>query len=276
MITHLDYGNSPTALIDVALSRGLTTDVLTSCLWSYVLTGNDESQLAVEKLLELGVPLPENDDELQFIGKQLFSRPPLFKQFIKLRPDFRFREDLTAALIVSLAQYAKEDSLGLLFQLGFTREQLSQSSMWYIIVTSGSSLLDDWIARDVGLPYISTQTTHLKDFNNQLRVIVTNSYWCKMITYLMEVSSRWSPSNHQNQELNDTEPQIDIRKQVKKMVSYQDIQQSKKLIKSSIRLGFMTIDEWEKIACNKKNQSVVIKIHEALGSLSRSTKKHHV
>jgi hypothetical protein len=226
-------------LLEEALKLGLTVKEIPPTVWLVALKPYDVQPLVLNKLLELKVPFPEGIEDNM---SKLFIWTSLFKKLVTEISSFKFSSHYLNILVGKLHYYAHEENLNILFQVGFTREHLCSSQLWNKIVSRGLQLIDDWIAQDVGLP---------QDVG-QVRSCVTHRYWQKVATYLMSRSLR--------------------EQRGKDYINHTDIWQSKKLIQLSIKLGFMSIEEWELLASRDKNpfpSCYTVNIREALKSLSR-------
>jgi hypothetical protein len=257
------YGDST---LEAALSRGFTLDKVSPSIWISMIVWISDigtgrfSMRVVDKLFALNIPFPDNNYNSvgwtthTTIGMVLFIEYRYFIQALKRGLIVHFsRDEDRATLRPGINQFSERKSLNLLFRLGFTKEDLCQSTLFRTIIHQCSPLIDDWIAQDVGYPVIIGD---LDDFCHRI-VTQSNTYWRKVAGYLMETY-------------------LNTKTRSNKSIGAKHLWHSKKLIKLSIRLDYMCILEWEYIASldnNKYPRLKTVNIQEALGSLLRTTKK---
>jgi hypothetical protein len=259
------FHKSKRTMFDQALDYGLDPSKIPSIVWIRLFecqAYRSDEVVIIKRLFELDIPFPEeefvearyfNDHELRwsykkvrphrYILKKLFDKPELFKLALNRLPGVTLGKSThNRDIINSLDSHAEEANLEHLFQTGFSAEQLRESHLFEAIVVRGSNLIDDWIRRNLGVPSHSGYNGAGGCLMLTTSGTMSNRYSRKVAIYLME-------------------------KKAKHMIDQQCIQSSITLIKCSIRLDFITRDEWEDVITHKDTtQEMADNIRYALSS----------
>jgi hypothetical protein len=134
---------------------------------------------------------------------------------------FKFPPVVRDEMISVLDSHCFEPNLDLLFQVGFTKEELCRSLLFKVIVLRGSDLLHDWIAKDVGAPIVK-KPLHRTIFIDRLLSSVPHGYYKWVMSYLITCRSD--------------------------LVTREALMRSKSLIRKSVKRGLFTSDDWLELA----------------------------
>jgi hypothetical protein len=241
-----------------ALGCGLSFEEITLYVWIGIIRrreDNNKKEIIIKHLLELGVTIPRDqplDDEHpsthSYILKKIFRKPSLFKMVTERLPGVTLGHYLKSYSVMrGLREYHSELNLEFLFSVGFTPDDLCDSPLFDSIVTHGSGLINDWISRDLGPPrenYVDSNGTLMIGLASRL----SGRYYRKVVSYLME---------HK-----DTDN-----------IEHKCIYISTTLIKYSIRINYMSRDDWEHvIQFDDINSDISDNIRRALSSIKFAKK----